>query len=72
MQDWIDAVCAALEIEASVDIDTILDVAKHAAHQVERPAAPITTYLLGIAVAQGIDPGVAAQRIEDLAGDWSG
>lgn len=70
MQDWIDAVCAELGIESQVDVDTVLEVAKHAAHQVERPAAPVTTYLLGVAAARGVDPADAAARIAALARDW--
>jgi hypothetical protein len=70
MQKWIDAVRAELEIDARVPLDAILDVARHAAHNVIRPAAPVTTYLLGIAVAQGADPVEALAKIEALALNW--
>ncbi len=36
------------------DLQAILDGARHAAHEVERPAAPVTTYLMGMAVAREI------------------
>lgn len=71
MQDWISAVREALALDVAVDVDTILDVARDAAHNVERPAAPVTTYLLGVAVARGADPGVAAATISELAGRWT-
>lgn len=71
MQEWIDAVCAELGITADVDTTVILDVARDAAHNVERPAAPVSTYLLGIAAAQGIDVQDAARRIGSLATEWS-
>ena len=71
MQDWISAVREALALDVAVDVDTILDVARDAAHNVERPAAPVTTYLLGVAVARGVDPGVAAATISELAGRWT-
>jgi hypothetical protein len=71
MQEWIDAVCAELSITAEVDVTSILDVARDAAHNVERPAAPVSTYLLGIAVAQGADVGAAATKIAALAESWS-
>ncbi len=71
MQEWIDAVCAELSITAEVDVTSILDVARDAAHNVERPAAPVSTYLLGIAVAQGADVGAAATKIAALAEGWS-
>ena len=65
LHDWIDELCDALDIEAEVDEALILDLAKSAAHNVTRPAAPITTYLLGYAAGvQGADP----DEIETLAG----
>lgn len=70
MDEWIEAVRAELGVDAEVDLPTILDVAKVAAHSVERPAAPVTTYLLGIAVAQGMDATEASRRITDLAAAW--
>ncbi len=51
LHDWIDELCDALDIETEVDEGLILDLARDAAHNVERPAAPITTYLLGYAAA---------------------
>jgi hypothetical protein len=71
MQAWIDAVSAELGITADVDVDAILAVARDAAHNVERPAAPVSTYLLGIAAAAGADVNQAAERIGELAKDWS-
>jgi Domain of unknown function (DUF6457) len=71
MQEWIDAVCAELGIAAQVDVTAILDVARDAAHNVERPAAPVSTYLLGYAAARGIDVQDAARRIGTLATEWS-
>ena len=51
LHDWIDELCDVLDIEAEVDEALVLDLARDAAHNVERPAAPITTYLLGYAAA---------------------
>ena len=59
-----------LGLEADVDVDLILDVAKDAAHNVQRPAAPVTTYLLGLAVGAGVAPGDAAAKIAALAQSW--
>jgi Domain of unknown function (DUF6457) len=48
MTEWMDHLTARLDIgEAPVDIDEILAIAGIAAHAVLRPAAPLTTYLLG-------------------------
>lgn len=70
MQKWLDAVKKELGVEAEIDVDLILDVAKDAAHNVQRPAAPVTTYLLGLAVGAGADPAEAAAKIANLAQEW--
>ena len=70
MQKWLDAVKKELGVNADLDLDLILDVAKDAAHNVQRPAAPVTTYLLGLAVGAGADPAEAAAKIAILAQEW--
>jgi hypothetical protein len=70
MQAWIDAVCAELHLPGDVNVEVILDVARVAAHSVERPAAPITTFLLGSAVAAGMDVDEAVAKIQELADSW--
>ena len=70
MQSWIDAVCAELNLPSDVNVDLILDVARVAAHNVERPAAPVTTFLLGMLVAGGTDLNEAAAKIQKLAETW--
>lgn len=71
MDTWVQSVKSELGITADVDTATILDVAKDAAHAVARPAAPVTTYLLGMAVAAGADASEAAAKIAALAQRWS-
>jgi hypothetical protein len=69
---WITAACAELGLDpADVPVRTVLDLARVAAHQVERPAAPLTAFLLGLAVGRGADPAGAAARLERLAGGWA-
>jgi len=72
MKNWTDAVCAELDLpsDVDVDVDAILDVARVAAHAVERTAAPVTTFLLGSAVAGGMDVKVAAAKIQALVETW--
>jgi hypothetical protein len=65
LHDWIDELCDALDIDAEFDESLVLDVARDAAHNVERPAAPITTYLLGYAAAMHE---AGPERLERLAG----
>ena len=64
LHDWIDELCDVLDVETEVDEGLVLDLARDAAHNVERPAAPITTFLLGYAAAvHEADP----ERLEALA-----
>jgi molybdopterin-guanine dinucleotide biosynthesis protein A len=74
LHDWIDELCDALDIETEVDEALILDLAKVAADNVVRPAAPVTTYLLGYAAgAAGADEdGIErlAARAQALAEGW--
>ena len=75
MRDWLEAVTSELGISGVEVNDSlmkeILAVARDAAHNVERPAAPLSTYLMGIAVARGADPADVAQRIGELASNWN-
>ena len=74
LHDWIDELMDVLDIEGEIDEGLILDVAREAAHQVQRPAAPISTYLLGYAAAlAGGRPEqveVLAARVVALAEKW--
>jgi hypothetical protein len=76
LHDWIDELCDALDIETEVDEGLILDLAKDAADHVERPAAPITAYLLGYAAAQRGDRPDQVERLAAaataLAEKWGG
>ncbi len=70
LDDWTDAVRVALDIEVPVRQALVLDLARDVAHGVARPAAPLTAYLLGLAVGAGADPETAARRISELAAGW--
>ena len=49
--DWIEEACAAVGIEPeSVDVRAVLALTKHVAHGFERPMAPVSSYILGVAV----------------------
>ena len=74
LHDWIDELCDALDIETEVDEALILDLAKVAADNVVRVAAPISAYLLGYAAGSvGADQeGVErlAAKAQALAEGW--
>ncbi len=65
LHNWIDELMDALDIEVEMDAGLVLDVARAAAHQVQRPAAPVSTFLLGYAAALA---GGKAETVEELAG----
>lgn len=68
---WVELVCFEFGLApGSVNDRLILDMARDVAHAVDRPAAPLTAYLLGLAVARGHPAADAAARIADLAAGW--
>lgn len=71
LADWIAVVCADLGLDRSVvDERLILDLARDAAHRVDRPAAPITAFLLGVAVGTGQQLAPTAERLATLTAGW--
>jgi hypothetical protein len=73
LDKWIGAACAELGIDAEVaDQRQILDLARDVAHQVDRPAAPLAAFLLGVAVGGGQSLPQAAARLTALAAAWEG
>ncbi|MFE7100111.1 NTP transferase domain-containing protein [Streptomyces erythrochromogenes] len=79
LDQWITAVKNELGIDLAVDTKTLLDLARDAAHGVARPAAPLTTFLVGYAAAHaaatGADPAQAvaeaSRKAADLALRWA-
>lgn len=62
---WVVELADALGVDtAAVDRDLLLDVARDAAHGVARPAAPLTTFLVGLAAGQ---QGGSAASIREAA-----
>ncbi|MFE9875580.1 DUF6457 domain-containing protein [Streptomyces sp. NPDC005784] len=75
LDEWISAVKDELGIELDVDTGVLLDLARDAAHGVARPAAPLTTFLVGYAAARaGGGPEAvaeAARKAVALALRWA-
>ena len=73
LEEW----WTALSLELGVEdihfnndvIHTLLDLARDAAHEVERPAAPLTTFLVGVAVGRGSSLGVVGAQATALVMD---
>ncbi len=57
LEDWTAAVRAASDSIAeplsTAETRAVLDLTRDVAHAVARPAAPLTAYLLGVAVGRG-------------------
>lgn len=64
---WVSDLSAALNL-GDLDVPTglLLDLTRDAAHGVTRPAGPLTTYLVGIAVARGASAEEAAETAREL------
>ncbi|WP_328431844.1 MULTISPECIES: NTP transferase domain-containing protein [unclassified Streptomyces] len=75
LDEWISTAKDELGIDLDVDTGVLLDLARDAAHSVARPAAPLTTFLVGYAAAQaGGGPEAvaeAARKAAALALRWA-
>ncbi|HEY5820666.1 MAG TPA: DUF6457 domain-containing protein [Propionibacteriaceae bacterium] len=64
LEQWLTALSDELELgDVRLDetaVATLLDLARDCAHEVERVAAPLTTYLVGVAVGRGLSLSEAA------------
>ncbi|MDQ2750727.1 MAG: DUF6457 domain-containing protein [Pseudonocardiales bacterium] len=65
LTSWLAELASELGVDSSVvDRDLLLDVARDAAHGIARPAAPLTTFLVGLAA--GLHGG-SVEAIEEAA-----
>lgn len=75
LDQWIRELAEALGIELDLDNDVVLDLAGDAARAVMRPAAPLTTFLVGFAAARDGGDEAAIERAaavaRDLAARWA-
>lgn len=79
LERWAADLRTALGLDPSVvvDVTAVLDLARVAAHAVDRPAAPLTTYLVGYAAGRAAatgDPTTSdelAARAAELADRWT-
>ena len=71
LSSWLNTVSSELGITDveldNNDIHTLLDLARDSAHEVERLAAPLTSYLVGVAVGRGASLGSVAAKVTALA-----
>lgn len=68
---WVQALAETLGLGADeYPIGLLLDLTRDAAHGVVRPAGPLTTYLVGLAVAGGMSVEDAAARTRATIAEW--
>lgn len=68
LEGFTNAACGELGMRPEeIDTDLVLDLAREVAHNTVRPAAPVSAYLLGLAVGRGGDPADLAARLTALA-----
>lgn len=72
LDEWLVVAAEELGLDpGDVSIKIVLDVAKHVAHGVARPAAPLSTFLMGLALGRAsaesaeLEPG-ELKRLADL------
>ncbi len=78
IQEWVTAVGRLLGLDGLVDdeglVDAVLDLTADVAHGVSRPAAPVTAFLVGLAMGRADDPAAAlrshAAAVSALAAAW--
>lgn len=52
-QPWINEAAAAIGVDPrTVDVPLIHELTKHVAHRYDRPMAPVSSYLLGMALGR--------------------
>lgn len=69
LEEWSATLSAALGLPESfsVDVALILDLARDAAHGVARPAAPLTTFLVGYAAGLSGGGGPQIEQSAEIA-----
>ncbi len=64
LDQWAASLLAALEIpETEVNIDKVLEMSADVAHGIVRPAAPLTSYILGYVVGLAEASGQAPYQV---------
>jgi hypothetical protein len=76
VEEWAPRIAAELGLETEIDVDAILAIAGDVAHAVERKAAPVSAFVIGLAagIAGGTPEAVAAaiDRTRALAASIDG
>lgn len=64
---WLAELADAVEVPvADVPVDRVLDLARDVAHGVVRAGAPLTAFVVGVAIGRGLGADEAWQRVGAL------
>ena len=64
-EGWVTDLAAALDLPDEIDTDTQLDLAREVAHGVDRRAAPVTAFMVGLAAGRA---GGGAEEVDRAIG----
>lgn len=65
VEEWIPRLAAELGVDAEIDVDAVLAIAGDVAHAVERKAAPVSAFVIGLAAGRaGMGPEAVAAAID--------
>ncbi|MDP3971999.1 MAG: DUF6457 domain-containing protein [Candidatus Nanopelagicales bacterium] len=67
---WVDRAARELGVDDEIEVEELLLLTRDVAHQVTRPAAPLTTYLVGVAVARGMALDDARAAVARCLTEW--
>lgn len=75
MRAWLHRVAGELGLDPALVDEAeqpLLDLIAVVAHGPSRPGAPLTAFLVGVAVGQGGRADELSARLAEVAGEWSG
>lgn len=69
-REWVERACAAVGVDPqTVDITAIHAMTKRVAHNLDRPLAPVSSYILGVAVGMAAANGAIDPAARDALMD---
>lgn len=70
MTQWITQLAAEVGVDPPGEVTDLLDATRNIAHNVSRPAAPLSLYVLGLAAGAGMDKAELIAKVNALVDRW--
>jgi len=70
MTQWITQLAAEVGVDPPAEVTDLLDATRNIAHNVSRPAAPLSLYVLGLAAGAGMDKAELIAKVNALVDRW--